>query len=466
MNEKKILPPLNREWKLDRLARNPVDGGQISWLLQRGVIQHIRTYERSYTPHDNVVMMSVEFGMANQFILDLSSNTKRGLMEKVRRGEYPSHAPAGYINDVRNKSVVVHKKHSKLVVQAFELYAQNQSTFEDIAKFLAKGGITTTGNRPLKRDQVGYMLGNPFYYGHFRYNGEIYQGKHIPIVPKKLFDKVQAVLKSRSKPRAGKFNPMPLCGLLHCGECGRMITAEKHVKKSGLVFNYYRCTKRNIKCSQPYVPEQDLVTQLNEILLEYKLSEDWGSELLKMAEKDCQKDSALQSEHTRELRFQVVEIETKIKRLLDAYLDQDIEQENFRQEKANLLSQKQTLIEKITHFERTTNAWFEPYQKWIKEAQNIEQIAISPSLEFKKSGLQKIFGSNLQLHAQKVSGTPMNPWFYLREANQKAGKMPTCLILARELGFEPRTDRLTADSSTAELLPNIQFFLLLFLNSF
>lgn len=31
--------------------------------------------------------------------------------------------------------------------------------------------------------------------------------------------------------------------------------------------------------------------------------------------------------------------------------------------------------------------------------------------------------------------------------------------MARELGFEPRTDRLTADSSTAELLPNIEFYL-------
>ncbi|MDO8591200.1 MAG: recombinase family protein, partial [bacterium] len=25
-------------WKIDRLARNPVDGGQIQWLLQQGVI--------------------------------------------------------------------------------------------------------------------------------------------------------------------------------------------------------------------------------------------------------------------------------------------------------------------------------------------------------------------------------------------------------------------------------------------
>ena len=31
-------------WKLDRLARNPVDGGNINWMLQQGVIQHIQTY--------------------------------------------------------------------------------------------------------------------------------------------------------------------------------------------------------------------------------------------------------------------------------------------------------------------------------------------------------------------------------------------------------------------------------------
>lgn len=35
-------------WKLDRLSRNPVDSGKISWLLQQGVIQHIKTPERSY----------------------------------------------------------------------------------------------------------------------------------------------------------------------------------------------------------------------------------------------------------------------------------------------------------------------------------------------------------------------------------------------------------------------------------
>ncbi len=45
-------------WKLDRLARNPIDGGQIIWMLQQGIIKHIQTYDKSYYPEDNVLLIS------------------------------------------------------------------------------------------------------------------------------------------------------------------------------------------------------------------------------------------------------------------------------------------------------------------------------------------------------------------------------------------------------------------------
>ena len=94
-------------WKIDRLARNPVDGGQISWLLQQGVIQHIQTHDRSFLPTDNVLMMSVELGMANQYIRDLSANTKRGLWEKARRGDFPGPAPVGYLNNPPPQIIII-----------------------------------------------------------------------------------------------------------------------------------------------------------------------------------------------------------------------------------------------------------------------------------------------------------------------------------------------------------------------
>ena len=32
-------------WKLNRLARNPIDGGTINWMLQQKIIKHIQTYK-------------------------------------------------------------------------------------------------------------------------------------------------------------------------------------------------------------------------------------------------------------------------------------------------------------------------------------------------------------------------------------------------------------------------------------
>jgi len=65
------------------------------------VIQEIRTFERTYLPSDNVLLIAVELGMANQYVRDLSVNIRRGIREKVRRGVYSWKAPVGYFNEPR-----------------------------------------------------------------------------------------------------------------------------------------------------------------------------------------------------------------------------------------------------------------------------------------------------------------------------------------------------------------------------
>jgi len=97
-------------WKIDRLTRNPVDGGQIQWLLQKGNIQNITTFERTYLSHDNVLIMSIEQAMATQYIRDLSVNVKRGNRAKLDRGEWPGRVPMGYLNDKATKTVKTDNK--------------------------------------------------------------------------------------------------------------------------------------------------------------------------------------------------------------------------------------------------------------------------------------------------------------------------------------------------------------------
>ena len=85
-------------WHVNRLFRNPVDQGRIAWMLQNNVVKIIQTYDRAYLPEDNVLLLSVEGAMANQYVRDLAKVSRRGMQGKADRGWLPSKAPIGYYN--------------------------------------------------------------------------------------------------------------------------------------------------------------------------------------------------------------------------------------------------------------------------------------------------------------------------------------------------------------------------------
>jgi len=250
-------------WHPDRLARNSVDGGKIIYLLDTGKLKSLKFPQFWFekTPQGKF-FLSISFGQSKYFIDSLSENTKRGLRQKVRRGEFPSLAPMGYLNNVRTKTIVIDKKKAKTIKAAFEVYSQGNSTLQDISDFLAHHGIKSRGEKRIHRDRIKFILSNPFYYGHFRYKGEVHEGVHKPIISKKLFDKVQKELKRRSRPRTKEKVLKAFTNLLRCGECGMMITAEQKQKyykgtNRHVTYTYYRCTKKHkvIKCHQPYIRE-------------------------------------------------------------------------------------------------------------------------------------------------------------------------------------------------------------------
>src|ERR1022692_3173236 len=119
-------------WKLDRLARNFDDGGKIIGMLQRGVIQEIRTFEKTYLPTDNVLLIAVELGMANQYVRDLSLNIRRGIREKVRRGVFYGKAPLGYYNEPRLRIIQPHPRNFKKLKAIFEEFAKGDQSLMDV----------------------------------------------------------------------------------------------------------------------------------------------------------------------------------------------------------------------------------------------------------------------------------------------------------------------------------------------
>jgi hypothetical protein len=54
-------------------------------MLQTGKLDTVHTIESVYALENSGLMFSVVSGMANQFIIDLSKNVKRGMDSKVSK---------------------------------------------------------------------------------------------------------------------------------------------------------------------------------------------------------------------------------------------------------------------------------------------------------------------------------------------------------------------------------------------
>ena len=77
----------------------------------------IQTYDREYLPGDNVLIFSVEAASANQYVIDLSQDVKRGLETKLQNGWLPNLAPSGYLNEQVEKTIVNDPERFNLVKQ-------------------------------------------------------------------------------------------------------------------------------------------------------------------------------------------------------------------------------------------------------------------------------------------------------------------------------------------------------------
>ena len=75
-------------WHPDRLARNSIDGGQIVYLIDTGKITSLKfpTFWFEPTP-PGLFMLQVAFGQSKYYSDNLSENIKRGIRQKLRRGE-------------------------------------------------------------------------------------------------------------------------------------------------------------------------------------------------------------------------------------------------------------------------------------------------------------------------------------------------------------------------------------------
>ena len=177
------------------------------------------------------------------------------------------------------------------------------------------------------------------------------------------------------------------------------------------------------------------------------LPQDWAGQLFSMLEKDKKESAQSCFAFVQEAQNKIKDINIKLQRLLDGYLEQDIEREIYRQEKAKLLSEKKSLEEQITKLEQKQNDWVEPMRNWLNYAQTLTKIASDGNLFEKKVAAKEVFGSNLFLANREarvcapsgMDSLGQNQWAALRAAHEMASEKPRSMVLVDGTGFEPVT---------------------------
>lgn len=224
-------------WKLNRLARNPIDAGTISWLLQGNVIQMIQSRERTYLPTDNVLMMQVDFGVANQFVKDLSVDVKRGMRSKAQNGWCPTGIlPIGYLHHPEKqkakKQIICDRKQYPIIKELWRLLLTGAYSIIELKTMADNMGLVNLKGNPFAINTFSLLFRNPFYYGKFYWKNKegervLFQGKHTPMISETEFILAQEILEKRAFRYETVKEEFIYRGLITCGECNSHVSAER-----------------------------------------------------------------------------------------------------------------------------------------------------------------------------------------------------------------------------------------------
>ena len=417
-------------WKLDRLARNFIDGGRIIDMLQHGKIKVIQTHDRQYLSNDNVLMMAMEFGMANQFIRDLSTNTRRGLRNKVSMGWLPHRAPIGYLNDKTaeqgDKKIFKDPDRFNMVRKMWDLLLVNKFSIEQIyRKAVDEWGLTlaptkkTPAHKPC-RSKIYHTFINPFYYGYFYYNGQLHKGTHEAMITEKEFDDAQVILGLKTKPRL-RTHQTTYAGTLKC-TCGSSIVAEHKTKnqKNGNThrYIYYRCSRsKDPKCKQIPVTENTLETQIVSLLNSIEIPAsfcDWALELLRA---DQNKENEVTQMIVNNHRLAYDKCTRRINSLIDMRANGEISESEFSTKKAEASDEK-LKVEKLLH-EAEANAvdWFGKAEEIISFARDARR-AFEAGTPAERRLILITLGLNLQLQDGRLTVELQKPLSLIQEVAQ------------------------------------------------
>jgi len=335
--------------KVDRFTRNFSDVPIIdAWIMEseehqvhlvkEGCVLHNASRSHEW------FMWRVKVATAEYYVRLLSENVKKGQKEKLSQGWIPTKPPLGYktVGETGHKIHVIDERVAPLVRKMFELYATGEHSVKTLAKKMYDEGLRSSKGNRLINSRLHSLLRDPFCIGKIRWNGEIKEGKHEPLISKELFDKVQAMLDRKNTPKYRKHSYL-FQGLIRCAGCNGLITWEIHRGHHYGHCNHYHECKKKKWIREPEVEEQ-LLTAFDNLKIKNSRIVEWLKKALKESHRD---EIEYHNSTIGQLQARYEAIQKRMDKLYDDKLDEKITQEFYNRKFKQYSDEKDEIAESI-----------------------------------------------------------------------------------------------------------------------
>ncbi|QOS77925.1 recombinase family protein [Paenibacillus sp. JNUCC31] len=348
--------------KLDRLCRNLLDLLQTVKLLTQYNCSYVSASE-SFDTSTAVGRMTLQLlGTFAEFERERTSERVKDNMISLAKNTDRAIVGPCYGYDVIDKKYVINEEEAKNVRYMFELAEQGDG-YRMIAKKLNDRGITTKRNKMFDQINVKRLITNQALTGTMIYNKRstkdskttfrdesewiVKEGNHSPIIPIEQFEKVQEILRSRSRARKHADNETYLLtGLAKCGHCERnMKGSTARVKRKYNDYTYYRyiCGSYQLGygCKHHAVHREDLETLIIEQI----------RELVAASTKELNiniSPRASAIDEIKDLKSQLSKVGNKMQKQIEAFENDLISAEDLKAARMRVEADRDSLNKRIS----------------------------------------------------------------------------------------------------------------------
>lgn len=220
--------------KYDRFARKAELSQKIKNRLKKTGINLISITEPVEDSPMGFLVSGMHDLMAEYYIRNLAQESKKGHVERAKQGLHNGSVPFGYKTN-SSGLMVINEDQAKIVRWIFSMYNNEGYGTSKIACILNEHGIKSAVNGQWAHYTVGRVLKNVKYIGKIYYDGEIYPGRHEPIIGEKEFYKVDVNMKDRTwqgSYRGANHNKFLFLGILRCGVCKKVFRVQANTKSA------------------------------------------------------------------------------------------------------------------------------------------------------------------------------------------------------------------------------------------